>query len=70
MQAIQKDRRTVAEGFTAMLREWLMISPNPTWSELVKALRSPAISRREIAAEIEDKYIKGDDSSVFQDTAR
>ncbi len=47
-----------------MLGEWLQSSPNPTWSELVEALRSPDINRPDIAAEIEDKYIKSDDSSV------
>ncbi len=47
-----------------MLREWLMISPNLTWSVLVEALRLPDINRHDIAAEIEDKYIKSDDSSV------
>ncbi len=54
-----------------MLREWLQSSPNPTWSELVEALRSPGINRPVIAAEIEDKYIKSDDSSVQEskDTA-
>ncbi len=47
-----------------MLRDWLQLSPNPTWSELVEALRVPDINRPDIAAEIEDKYIKSDDSSV------
>ncbi len=54
-----------------MLGEWLQSSPNPTWSELVEALRSRRINRPEIAAEIEDKYIKSDGSSVQEskDTA-
>ncbi len=54
-----------------MLREWLQSSFNPTWFELVKALKSPLINRPDIAAEIEDKYIKNDDSSVQEskDTA-
>ncbi len=54
-----------------MLEEWLQSSPNPTWSQLVEALRSLAIDRPDIAAEIEDKYIKSDDSSVQEskDTA-
>ncbi len=54
-----------------MLREWLQSSPNPTWSVLVKALRSPDIGRPDIADEIEDKYIKSDDYSVQEskDTA-
>ena len=54
-----------------MLREWLQSSPNPTWSVLVKALRSPDINRPDIAAMIEDVYIKSGDSSLQEnkDTA-
>ena len=54
-----------------MLREWLQSSPNPTWSNLIEALRSPDINRPDIAAEIEDVYIKSDDSSLQEskDTA-
>ncbi len=54
-----------------MLREWFQSSPNPTWSELVKALRSSLVNSPDIAAIIEDKYIKSDDSSVQEskDTA-
>ena len=64
MQVIKKDHRTVADRFTAMLREWLMSSSNPTWSQLVQALRLPSLNHSDIAAEIEDNYIKSDDSSV------
>ncbi len=54
-----------------MLEVWLQSSPNPTWSDLVKALRSPIIGHADIAAIIEDKYIKSDDSSLQEnkDTA-
>ena len=71
LQAIQKDKHTPGGRFTTMLREWLQSSPNHTWSQLVEALRSSDINRPDIAAEIEDKYIKSDDSSVkkSKDTA-
>ncbi len=71
MQDIGKNRPTIQGCFTAMLGEWLQSSPNPTWSQLVEVLRSPDINRPDIAAEIEDKYIKSDDSSVQEskDTA-
>ncbi len=55
-----------------MLGEWLQSSPNLTWSDLmVEALRSLYINHPDVAAEIEDKYIKSDDSSVQEskDTA-
>ncbi|XP_064385940.1 uncharacterized protein LOC135334611 isoform X5 [Halichondria panicea] len=72
IQVIDKDHRTITDCFTAMLREWLMISPNPTWFELVEALRSPTVHLNVLADEIEDKYIKSDVSSVQEkeDTAR
>ncbi len=65
MDNARKDR------FATMLGEWLKSSPNPTWSELVEALRSRTINRPDIAAEIGDRYIKSDDSSVQEskDTA-
>ncbi len=55
-----------------MLEEWLQSSPNPTWSDLVEALRRlPDIDYGRLAAEIEIKYIKSDDSSAQEskDTA-
>ncbi len=71
LQSIKKHYNTPGDCFTAMLREWLQSSPNPTWSNLVEALRSPDIDRSDIADEIEDVYIKSDDSSLQEskDTA-
>ena len=72
IQLIQMGRYTLNDQFTAMLDVWVQSSPNPTWSELIEALRSPdIINRPDFAAEIEDKYIKSDDSSVQEskDTA-
>ena len=73
IQVIKKNHHATGDRarFTKMLEVWLQSSPNPTWSDLVEALRSPAINRPDIAAEIEDKYIKSDDSSVQEskDTA-
>ena len=71
MQVIEMDHRTINDRFTAILREWLMISPNPTWSDLVEALRKQIVHRPIIAIRIEDKYIKSDDSSAQEkdDTA-
>ncbi len=73
MQAIQEANLTNMPGdcLTELLAEWLKSSPNPTWSQLVEALRSPIINCPDIADEIEDKYIKSDDSSVQEskDTA-
>ncbi len=64
LQAIEKDHHTPGDRFTAMLGAWFQSSPNPTWSQVVEALRSLIINRHDIADEIEDKYIKSDYSSV------
>ncbi len=60
------------DPLTLMIRGWLQSSPNPTWSDLVEALRRlPDIDHGRLAAEIEIKYIKSDDLSVQEskDTA-
>ncbi len=64
LQDIAKNFRTTEDRLTAMLRKWVQSSLNPTRSDLVKALKSANIIRPDIAAKIEDKYIKSDDSSV------
>ncbi len=64
LQAIRKNHTVLADYFTAMLEEWFKSSPNPTWSVLVDALRSSLVGCSGIAYEIEDKYIKSDDSSL------
>ena len=72
IQAIQKNNHGITgDRFTKLLEVWLQSSLNPTWSDLVKALRSSIIGRPDIADEIEDKYIKSDDFSVqkSKDTA-
>ncbi len=68
---VQVIKKNPGDSFTGMLEVWLQSSPNPTWSDLVKALRSSDINRPDIAARIEDKFIKSDDSSVqkSKDTA-
>ncbi|XP_064401366.1 uncharacterized protein LOC135347339 isoform X3 [Halichondria panicea] len=70
-ETLQGINKTPGDCFTAMLKVWLQSSPNPTWSELVETLRSPDINRPDIAAMIEDVYIKSDDSSLQEnkDTA-
>ncbi len=64
LQGIADDPLTRGGHITAMLGAWFQSSLNPTWSELVEALRSSMIDRPDIADEIEDAYIKSDDSSV------
>ncbi len=71
LQDIVETHHTSEDRLTAMLRKRLQSSPNPTWSVVVKALRSRVINRPDIADEIEVKYIKSDDFSMQEtiDTA-
>ncbi|XP_064385967.1 uncharacterized protein LOC135334629 [Halichondria panicea] len=71
LEDIVETHHTSEDRLTAMLRKRLQSSPNPTWSVVVKALRSRVINRPDIADEIEVKYIKSDDFSMQEtiDTA-
>ncbi len=71
IQTIEKAHHTLEGCFTALLEEWLKSSPNPTWSDLLKPLRSSVINRHDIASKIEIMCIKSDNSSVQEsrDTA-
>ena len=40
----------------AMLEQWLVVSPGPTWEVIIAALRSPSINERKVAAQLEAKY--------------
>ncbi len=53
MQKIEKNYRWVDVCFEAMLTHWVKrSSPPPSWSTLVRALKSPAIARGDIATSI------------------
>ena len=40
----------------AMLEQWLVVSPDPTWEVIIAVLRSPSINERKVAAQLEAKY--------------
>ena len=54
VQEIQNDHRITNACFTAVLTNWLRrTSPPPTWTALIKALRSPPVGRDDVADKIE-----------------
>ena len=42
--------------FEEMIKWWLTESRDPTWQDLVDALRSPAVREYELASRVEKKY--------------
>ena len=60
LDVIKKDYQKVDECFSMMLKSWLNqeCAPQPTWSALVEALKSPIIDNPRLAQELEEKYSK------------
>ena len=52
LDVIEKDNRITDTCFLEMLKVWLKSKPPPTWTELVKALRSPTVGYQELAEEL------------------
>ena len=51
--------RNVEECLTEVLKRWYNSTPNPTWREVVDALRTPALDELRLAQELEQKCILG-----------
>ena len=52
-QAIERDHSSVETRCTAMLQHWVQrVTPQPTWSALVRALGSSVINRGDIADKV------------------
>ena len=55
-----KDRnlRNADECFTDLLIQWLrQANPQPTWKDVVRALRSPTVELTQLASKLEDDYL-------------
>ena len=53
LDVIQNDNRDISDRcFREMLKVWLKSETPPTWTELVKALRSPTVGYQELAEEL------------------
>ena len=61
LNAIQRDRGSVADCLREMLTQWLSsVSPPPTWSDLVQALLSAPVEEKRLAEEIREQYCHQD----------
>ena len=61
------------ECFREMLKRWLQsCDPSPTWSALVKALRSPTVNQHQLARQVEEEYCprEGQDDSPASSRGR
>ena len=54
LRQIQVDARQNQEHLTLMFEAWLQVSENPSWQDVVRALK--AIGERRVAAELQQKF--------------
>ena len=40
-----------------MLQKWFNSNPNPTWKDVITALKIPALGEFKLAQEIEEKFV-------------
>ncbi len=51
----------VEECLTKALQKWYNSTPNPTWKEVLAALRTPALDEIRLVKELEQKFSLGND---------
>ena len=56
LDQIQVDARRNQEHLTLMFEAWLRVSENPSWQDVIRALK--AIGERRVAAELQQKFCK------------
>ena len=56
LRQIQVDARKNQERLTLLFEAWLQVSENPSWQDVVRALK--AIGERRLAAKLEQKFCK------------
>ena len=56
LRQIQVDARQNQEHLTLMFEAWLQVSENPSWQDVVRALK--AIGERQLAAKLQHKFCK------------
>ncbi len=62
LRAIKGPFKPPKDCLRDMLRDWLNTS-DASWSSLVDALRHPVVGRRHLAAELEGKYLRSQQST-------
>ena len=56
LDQIQVDARQNQEHLTLMFKAWLHVSENPSWQDVVRALK--AIGERQLASKLQQKFCK------------
>ena len=47
----------VEERLMKVLQKWFKSNPNPTWKDIITALKTPALGELKLAQEIEEKFV-------------
>ena len=56
LEAISRDHpQSINNCFLEMISEWLRNSREPTWEDLISALKSPLVEQQTLSAELENK---------------
>ena len=57
LDTIKADSCDVQECLRRVLRKWYDSTPNPTWREVITALRAPLLGEMKLAKELERKMV-------------
>lgn len=57
LDTIRADSSDVQECLTKVLQKWYDRTPNPTWKQVVTALRAPLLGEMKLAKELEHKMV-------------
>ena len=65
LDTIEANHGKVEDCCTTMFTKWLSQEPEASWSTLVTALRTKSVNMPELAASLEEMYVKPHSCSVF-----
>ena len=57
LDIIRANSIDVRECLERVLQKWFNSSPNPTWKDVITALKTPALDELKLAQEIEEKLV-------------
>ena len=57
LDIIRANSGDVEECLRKVLQKWYNMTPNPTWREVITALRSPLLGEMKLAKELEHKMV-------------
>ncbi len=56
LDAMKGPQKPPKDCLRDMLKKWLTTSPNPSWQDLIEALKSPLVGQDALARELQSKY--------------